>query len=929
MQVENPNEREQVLTFGPFQLYRDRKLLLESGRVVRLGSRAIDLLVALVERAGEVVGKNELIAYVWPGSFVEENNLRVHVASLRKCLGEVQTGARYIVNVAGRGYCFVAPVVRALGPAPRVSADADSGGNLPTLIARPLGRSEVITALTHLLAKHRLVTIVGAGGIGKSTVALAVADQRRDVVPYKVYFVDLAAVAAPSMVAAAIASAIGSAILTDDPVGSLISNLRDARTLLLLDNCEHVVGHVAEIAVRLLKAVQVTILATSREPLLADGEQVYRLAALEVPPAGEDLSCQSALEYPAIQLFVQHAMNGSDRFALTDVNVARVATLCRLLDGVPLAIEIVAARAALVGLDALDLGNGDPGIFVVSGKRTAPSRQRSMRATLEWSYQHLSEIERTVLRRLAVFRGQFSAASAVAVAAADGIGTAQVLEAVMSLAAKSLLSTEISGPELNYRLLHITRVYATELLVDRGEARSAHRRHAEYWCRYLEAAIHKEVSLTRAQWLTLHQSSIGDVRAALEWAFDAGGDERLGAQLTMAAVAFGFQLSLIDEFKARTAFALSVVQRFKEPDPDLEVRLSVALSILRVRTAESAEAAGAKMERVVALAKESGVAQNTIWLLTERALTPLDFGDYAQAVDMLGELDAVARKQDDAATALTADRVGAIVLHWAGSHSRSRVLAERVLRHPAAAIPAGHSGVSVSRQVSMRIVLSRILWLEGAADQARDFAAEAVDIAASDSPNALCDALGHAACPIAFWRGDLEAANAYTQTLLDYARRYTLSRWYIAGLCFQQVASTQSNPGDDPTPLPGLQRDLFATMTDRWADATTLERGRHRLAGWCSPELMRVAGELQSLESEDTAQRSAELSFLQALECAREQRALAWELRAATSLARVWLRLDRRTEAGRMLRSVCDRFTEGHSTTDWLKAQAVFRDLGG
>jgi predicted ATPase len=724
------------------------------------------------------------------------------------------------------------------------------------------------------------------------------------------------------------ASAIGIAILADDPIGSLLTNLRDARLLLVLDNCEHVVGHVAEIAVRLMKAAQVTILATSREPLLADGEQVYRLTALEVPPAGEDQSCKSALEYSAIQLFVQHAMNGSERFALTDANVARVATICRLLDGVPLAIEIVAARAALVGLEALDFGNGDPGIFVESGKRTAPARQRSMRATLEWSYQHLSEIERTVLRRLAIFRGQFSAASAVAIAA-DGIGTAQVLEAVMSLAAKSLLSTEISGPELNYRLLHITRVYATELLVERGEAPSTQRRHAEYWRRYLEAAIHKEVSLTRAQWLTLHQSSIGDVRAALEWSFDTGGDERLGAQLTMAAVAFGFQLSLIDEFKARTALALAVVQRFKEPDPDLEVRLSVALSILRVRTAESAEATGAKMERVVALAKESGVPQNTVWLLTERALTPLDFGDYAQAVDMLGELDAVARKQDDAATALTADRVGAIVLHWAGSHSRSRVLAERVLRHPAAAIPAGHCGVSVSRQVSMRIVLSRILWLEGAADQARDFAAEAVEIAASDSPNALCDALGHAACPIAFWRGDLEAAKAYTQTLLDYARRYTLSRWYIAGLCFQEAASKRSNPGDGPTPLPGLQRDLLATMTHRWVDATTLERGRHRLAGWCSPELMRVAGELQSLDSQGNDHRSAEVSFLQALECAREQRALAWELRAATSLAHVWLRQDRRAEARQMLRSVSDRFSEGYETADWLKAQAVFRDFGG
>jgi predicted ATPase/DNA-binding winged helix-turn-helix (wHTH) protein len=926
--VESSSHREQVLTFGPFQLYADRKLLLDGGKVVRLGSRAIDLLIALVERAGEVVGKNELIAFVWPGSVVEENNLRVHIASLRKCLGEVQSGARYIVNVAGRGYCFVAPVTRGLGPAPRLPSSVEPGGNLPAVISRPLGRAEAIATIGNLLAKHRLITIVGAGGIGKSTVALAVASQLPDGASQAVYLVDLAAVVVPSMLAAAIASAIGVSVLTDDPIGSLIANLSNARMLLLLDNCEHLVAHVAALGVNLLRATPITILATSREPLLADGEQVYQLSALEVPPSGGSLSCNDALAYPSIQLFTEQAMNGAYGFALTDANVGKVVAICRWLDGVPLAIEIVAARVALVGLDALDLGVGDANILAVSGRRTAPSRHRSMHATLAWSCETLPEVERAVLRRLAVLRGSFSVATAVAVAAAEGVGSAQVLEAVMSLAVKSLLSTEISGPELSYRLLHITRVYATELLIDSGEAQAAHRRHAEYWCRHLEAATTNVVSLTRAQWLALHQASIGDVRAALEWAFNTDGDERLGARLTMAAVAFGFQLSLIDEFKARTALALSVMQRLADPDPNLEVRLSVALSILRVRTAESVEGTRPNLERVDALTREGAVTQNTIWLLTERALTPLDFGDYANAVEALNKLETVARKEDDAHAALTADRVGAIVLHWAGSHARSRVLAERVLRQPATAIPQVYSGVSVDRQVSMRIVLSRILWLEGAADQARDLAAEAVEVAAADSPSAMCDALGHAACPIAIWRGDLEAARTYTQALLDYSRRYTLSRWYIAGLCFQHVLSSSLTDDDSPMPLPGLQRDLLATMSHQWVDTTTLNRARQRLAGWCNAELLRVAGELANGQSTDDAVKSAQENFLEALQCAREQHALAWELRAGTSLARVWLRQDRRAEARSLLRSICDRFTEGHATADWLHAQAVLLEVG-
>jgi predicted ATPase/DNA-binding winged helix-turn-helix (wHTH) protein len=907
--VSDSDDHEQALTFGPFQFYRNRKMLLENGRVVRLGSRAVELLVALVERAGEVVGKNELMAYVWPDTVVEENNLRVHIASLRKCLGEGQAGARYIVNVAGRGYCFVAPLTRGAATVSPPLPTIPARGNLPAPISRPVGRTEVVSALTTLLETHRLVTLVGSGGIGKSTVALAVAEQLGEAFQHHVYFADLASIVGPAMVAPAIGSAIGASVLTDDPVGSLISNLRGQRLLLVLDNCEHMITHVADIVVRLLRSTQATILATSREALLAEGERVFQLPPLDIPAA--------------VQLFAERAMNGSDTFALTDANEATVIEICRMLDGLPLAIEIVAARAALVGIHALDLAAGDADILTVSGRRTASSRHRSMRATLDWSYQHLSPAERTVLQRLSVFRGRFPAAAAIAVAAAEDITSTQVLEAVMSLATKSLLGTDASGPEFNYRLLHVTRVYAAELLEHSGDARSAQTRHAEHWCRFLEAAIREHGSLTRPRWLSLHQSSLDDVRAALEWAFDPGGDEKLGARLTVAAVTFGIQLSLVDEFKKRTERALAAVRRFTEPEPDLEMRLGAALGNLQVRTADSAENVGATMARVGALARESGVPHATIWALSARALTPLDFGDYVNAVDALADLTAAARKEDDAHASLAADRVGAIVLHWAGSHARARVLAERVLRYPTVAIPLAYSGESVDRRVSMRVVLSRVLWLEGASDQARDLAAEAVELASSDHPNAVCDALGHAACPIAFWRGDLAAARKHTQTLLDWSHRYTLTRWYIAALCFQKILAPDDDEDSNPTPLPGLQRDLLATLSHRWIDAATIDRGRHKLAGWCSPELLRVAGEMKRVEPGADAQRSAEMSFLQALEWAREQRALAWELRAATSLAQLWLRQDRRREAERVLRSIYDRFTEGHETTDLRQAHAL------
>ncbi len=346
------------------------------------------------------------------------------------------------------------------------------------------------------------------------------------------------------------------------------------------------------------------------------------------------------------------------------------------------------ARAALVGIGALDLAPDNVDLLAVSGRRTASSRHRTMRATLDWSYQYLSPVERDVLQRLSVFRGRFTAASAMSVAKMQDFSSGQVLEALMSLAAKSLLSTETSGPEFNYRLLHVTRVYAAELLVKHGNARDVQLRHAEHWCESLEALIHDHASPSRASMADATPGFFDDVRAALEWSFGPQGSERLGARLTVAAVTFGIHLSLVDEFKNRTSLALAAVRRFATPDPDLEVRLGIALNVLHTRTADSAEVVRATMERAVALAKESGSSQNTIWALTTRALTPLDFGDYANGVDVLTELDAAARNEDNVYASLSADRVGAMVLHWAGSHARARVLAERVLRHPAGAISA-------------------------------------------------------------------------------------------------------------------------------------------------------------------------------------------------------------------------------------------------
>jgi predicted ATPase/DNA-binding winged helix-turn-helix (wHTH) protein len=921
--------REQMLTFGPFLLVRSKKLLLQDGRPVRLGSRAMELLITLVERAGEVVGKNELIAHVWPDTIVEDNNLRVHLTALRKCLGAGEPGARYIINVAGRGYSFVAPVTRTDTAPSGATLELPARGNLPVSISRPIGRSLEVDTVAHLLNGHRLVTVVGPGGIGKSTVALAAAEQLADRLPAGVFFCDLAAVVDPAFIPAALATAVGTAVPMEDPVASLAVTLRDARMLVLVDNCEHLIADVADVIARLLRSTsRLKVLATSREPLQADGEQLYQLSSLESPDEERLYTAAEVMTFPAVQLFAERATNGFDNLVITDANASLVARICRRLDGVPLAIEIVAARAGLVGVHALDLGEDDPEILAARGRRTASTRHRSLRATLDWSHQQLTAAERRVFRRLSVFRGWFSAPAAVAVVADETIDDASALEILMSLVGKSLVSTDISEQEFRYRLLHVTRLYAAEHLEAAGDGVTAHRQHARFLCGFLQRAVLDATTLLRSHWLRLHQSSIEDVRAALEWAFKSGGDDLLGVQLTIAAGTFGFQLALIDEFLKWTETALAAVRRMSAPEPELEVKLAIALSVLRNRMADPPGAVDTDIERMIALTREGGVPQNIIWPLTHRALMMLDFGDYSSATRTLIELEATAREQDDTFASLTVDRVGAMVCHWSGDHRRARQLAERVLRHPAQSIPLVYSPISVDRRISMRVVLARVLWLEGFADQARELAAEALHLATNDSPNALCDALGHAVCPIAFWRGDVAEAESMTRMLLEHSRRYTLTRWHIAASCFS-VALGIDSEGEQAAPLPGLQRDLMATISHHWFDAATDARGDQQLAGWCTAELLRMRAVSQLQRGDVIARQAAEVALQSSLAVARNQGALAWELRSATTLASLWHEEGRGAAAADLLLPVVDRITEGRQTRDFMRAEAVMQQLRG
>jgi predicted ATPase/DNA-binding winged helix-turn-helix (wHTH) protein len=466
-----------AFAFGPFRLLPVQRVLLQNGAPVRLGSRAFDLLAFLVEHAGQTFTNDRLMAQVWPNVRVVEGSLRVHVAALRKALGDEGTGgAVYVTNVAGRGYSFVAPVT--VEQSAVVPAAVGGASGLPVLLNRVIGRAEISATLAAQLRARRFITILGPGGVGKTTVAVAVAELLADAYPDGVRFVGLGAVTDPALVPSTVLASLGQRPSGPDAMTSLGEALRDKRLLLVFDNCEHVVDAVAAMATTLLQATPgLAILATSREALRVEGEWVQRLPSLAVPPASDGLTATAALGFAAVQLFNERARERVYGFALSDDDVPQVVDICRQLDGIPLALELAAARVDVYGLQGLAALINDRLLLAAQGRRTAQPRHQTLRAMLDWSYDLLTDTEAAVLRRLAVFTGDFSYEAASAVVG-DLAGRA-LTDHVISLVRKSLVVADL-GDVTRYRLLFTTRLYVLEKLRAADEFEDATRRHAEY-----------------------------------------------------------------------------------------------------------------------------------------------------------------------------------------------------------------------------------------------------------------------------------------------------------------------------------------------------------------------------------------------------------------------------------------------------------------
>jgi predicted ATPase/DNA-binding winged helix-turn-helix (wHTH) protein len=494
-----------VIAFGPFQLDRLRYDLRKDGASVPIGARAMAILLELTRTPGEVLSTRELLRRVWQGTVVEEGTVRVHVALLRKILRKADPAREYVQSVTGRGYRFIAPLLKrdsatdTCGEArvPELNARIN---NLPSRITSIIGREQVILRLMTKVTSHRFVSITGAGGSGKTTVAMAVADRVASRFTDGVCLVDLAAIAEERFVANALASALGVAPLAADPLPHVLERLSRRSLLLVMDNCEHVIEAAARLVETLLhNALGVHILATSREPLRAVDEVVHELPPLDVPEDQPSYTRDELLRCPAIQLFVERA-EAYVGVGLNDEELHQVAEICRRLGGNPLAIEITTAHVHLLAVNSLMVSMGNELLLSIDGPRTAQRRHRSLRDTFDWSYGLLSPAEQAAFRRLAVFSGWFDVQCAVAVIADATLSERTAFESLMSLARKSLVQVDASGQKAAYRLLDLPRAYAREKLIEAGEEDAVGHRHALMWCSVGALQIHARVR-RGADWL--------------------------------------------------------------------------------------------------------------------------------------------------------------------------------------------------------------------------------------------------------------------------------------------------------------------------------------------------------------------------------------------------------------------------------------------
>jgi predicted ATPase len=804
--------------------------------------------------------------------------------------------------------------------------------------------------LLDLARQQRLLTIVGTGGIGKTTIAIAVAHRLANEYDDGSVFVDLSSLVDPAMVPAALASTLGIPVQSTDPISSLCSYLCGRRTLIVIDNCEHVVDTASRLIERLVQSAPlISIIATSREPLRLAGEKVHRLMPLGLPGEGSSITVPELLTCPATQLFVERAIAGSDSFAFKDTDIPFVVEICRKVDGLPLAIELAAAAVEMFGVRDLAARLDDRFSLLTRGHRTAIARQRTLRAVFDWSYDLLSEKEQAVFRRLSIFKAGFKPDAARSVVTSAEVQVASVFDCLLALAEKSLVAIDVDGETVSCRLLESARAYAWEKVMEKGEQVALARRHAEHLIQIFEAE--EAGSETSSDAWQRHFQLLDDVRSALDWAFSADGDGALGAWLTAAAVPLWVQFSSFAECRRRVDQAIPCIVAQDDASLRCKMRLHCALGAVAHLLLPPLDPSRAIEAWRIALGLAERLEDVELRL---SALWGLWFANYVvgengSCLGFARRFVAEAAQSPDGALQLIGKRLVGVTQHVMGDQTAARRHLEPILAHPINS-KIYRARFQFDQQISARTFLARTLWLQGHLSEAMENAERCVDdaLALGHGPT-MTSALVFGGCPIALQIGDIATAERLVAIAHEHSKKHEAFRdftpyfdgWLLIrkGECangaktLDLVLRNYLLPGKhfNAAHAAGLQilADAHLSMgnLDEALEAIKLalddaDRGEGK---WCVPELLRLKA--MTVLNRPLRGDGAVTLLEKSLEIARAQGSSFWELKTATSLARLWRTTNRCQEALALLRPVYERFRRELQAPDVRIARQLVENI--
>jgi predicted ATPase len=785
------------------------------------------------------------------------------------------------------------------------------------------------------------VSIVGAGGIGKTSVAIAVGHRQLDAFEGQVVFVDFGALEDNKLVTSAIVSALGLRVSSEDPLPGLLTFLRDRRILLIFDSCEHVIETLTPLTERLVGDLpKLHVLTTTRESFRADRERVLRLAPLDCPPVRDGLNVADVLAYPAARLFVERVTASFGDFQLSEDEAPLVAEICQRLDGIPLAIELAAGRVQAYGVAKTSSLLNSRFALLWRGRRTAIPRHQTLGAALDWSYDLLPAVESATLRRLSVFVGPFTLDAALAVVSHNGVDEPEAVEAIANLLSKSLIATPSERP-LRYRLLDTTRAFVADKLVDSGEAAQTGRVHAEYFHDLLEEISVKSTGLQGAAFLS-YADQVPNVRAALDWCFSSHGDPALALDLAAIAAPFFLELSLLTECYRWMDLAITSLTSTSSGG-HREMELRAALGVCIMFTQGNTDSVRSAFTRSLELAEQLNDLQWQLWLLQAIHIYHTRIGDFQGALSASKRGDSVAKVLADPASRLNVEWMLGGAHHMIGNQRNAVEFCESAMvQNPNSRRPAIlHLGFD-DRMLAL-VAFTRGLWLTGrpvrAIDAARYTISEAERL---QQPLSLSLTLVFT-IPVFLWNGDWIKAETLIDRFVDHTARHSLGPHHAVSIGLKgELLIRRGEVGAGLDYLHRCQTMLQATQYRMMATAfaTALAEARAQQSqfdqallaidegiaqidsrggeSFDMPEMLRVRGHI--LQSSGRIE-AAESCLLQSLELSRKQFALGWELRAALTLGRLWQGTGRAKDARNLVEPLYRRYEDGSDSRDLVAAK--------